>query len=452
MIMLGYAFSWVFAYIGMVSSTPEAANAIGFMAIFPLTFISSAFVPVESMPAALQAFAEVNPFTTCGGRDAPPLAGRAGEHGRLGRVPVDDRDHDRVLLHLDGEVPAHRRQVAAGLASPDGEGRLARRPRPRWSSAGSSRSRSARRSRRPCSTRSGRAARCSCASSSPRSSCWRSGARRCAFRPARRDGRGALGVVLAAMNLSFYLALDRIPLGIAVTLEFVGPLAVAVVGSRRRLDLLWVALAAAGCCSSPPSRARTWTRSACAFALFAGACWARYILLTARVGRALPGGGGLAIAMAIAALAVTSVRAGRRRRRPARRGAARDRRCGVAILSSAIPYSFELEALRRLPQATFGVLMSLEPAVAATVGFVVLGQDLAAREVVAIGLVLAASAGALSAAAHARRPSGAAERLGALGAARSPRHRAPVGAGSAGRRRRSSSARTARRRSRACCG
>ena len=117
LIMLGYAFSWVFAYIGMVSSTPESANAIGFMAIFPLTFISSAFVPVESMPAALQSFAEVESLHDCGGRDAPPLAERAGEHRRLGGVPRDDRHHGRVLLHLDGDVQARDGEVAGSNAA-----------------------------------------------------------------------------------------------------------------------------------------------------------------------------------------------------------------------------------------------------------------------------------------------------------------------------------------------
>ena len=131
-------------------------------------------------------------------------------------------------------------------------------------------------------------------------------------------------------------------------------------------------------------------------ALVAGCFWGAYILLTARVGRALPGGGGLAIAMTIAAVAVIPVGI-------ADGGdALLDAELlaiglAVAVLSSALPYSVELEALRRLPESTFGVLMSLEPAVAATVGFVGLDQDLAAREVVAIGLVLAASLGALRA-------------------------------------------------------
>jgi inner membrane transporter RhtA len=223
------------------------------------------------------------------------------------------------------------------------------------------------------------------------------------WRPPLRLGEGVarrdvvlLGLVLAGMNLSFYVALDRIPLGIAVTLEFIGPLGVAIAGSRRRLDLLWVGLAAAGILLLSPVPGSDLDALGVVMALVAGCFWAGYILLTARVGRALPGGGGLAIAMTIAMVAVIPV------------GLADGGEAlleadllaiglAVAVLSSALPYSLELEALRRLPENTFGVLMSLEPAVAATVGFVGLDQDLAAREVVAIGLVLAASLGALRA-------------------------------------------------------
>jgi inner membrane transporter RhtA len=206
-----------------------------------------------------------------------------------------------------------------------------------------------------------------------------------------------LGITLAAMNTSFYFALDRIPLGIAVTLEFVGPLTVAIAGSRRRLDLLWVGLAAGGLVLLSPVPGSDLDALGVLLALVAGSFWGVYIVLTARVGRALPGGGGLAIAMAIAALASIPIGfadAG---------GDLLDAELLavgflVAVLSSALPYSVELEALRRLPESTFGVLMSLEPAVAATVGFVGLDQGLAAREVVAIALVLTASAGALRAA------------------------------------------------------
>jgi inner membrane transporter RhtA len=213
---------------------------------------------------------------------------------------------------------------------------------------------------------------------------------------ARRDVL-LLGITLAAMNTSFYFALDRIPLGIAVTLEFVGPLTVAIAGSRRRLDLLWVGLAAGVLVLLSPVPGSDLDALGVLLALVAGSFWGVYIVLTARVGRALPGGGGLAIAMAIAALASIPIGladAG---------GDLLDAELLavgflVAVLSSALPYSVELEALRRLPESTFGVLMSLEPAVAATVGFVGLDQGLAAREVVAIALVLTASAGALRAA------------------------------------------------------
>lgn len=218
------------------------------------------------------------------------------------------------------------------------------------------------------------------------------------WRPSRlREGRRdviALGVLLGVMNLTFYEALDRIPLGIAVTLEFVGPLTVAVLGSRRRRDLVWVALAAAGLLLLTPTPSSDLDPLGCAFALFAGACWGMYIIVTARVGRALPGGAGLAIAMTIAA-AVTLPFGLIDGGGDLIGGELLLIAFGVAILSSAIPYSFELEALRRLPASTFGVLMSLEPGVAALAGFLVLDQGLAAREVVAISLVLTASVGAL---------------------------------------------------------
>jgi inner membrane transporter RhtA len=201
------------------------------------------------------------------------------------------------------------------------------------------------------------------------------------------------GVVFAGMNYSFYEALDRIPLGIAVTLEFVGPLAVAIGTSRRRADLIWVAMAAGGILLFAPVPGGSLSLAGAGLALLAGCFWAFYILLSARVGRAAPGGGALALAMAFGTVLLL----------PA--GAAHAGELGdlgvlgaglaIAVLSSAIPYSLELEALRRLARGTFGVMMSLEPAVAAAVGFVVLGEDLTARELVAIGLVVVASAGAL---------------------------------------------------------
>ena len=203
----------------------------------------------------------------------------------------------------------------------------------------------------------------------------------------------AFGFALVAMNLSYYEALNRIPLGIAVTFEFVGPLGVAVAGSRHALDLLWVALAAAGILLLSDFGTADLDRLGVALALLAGCFWAAYILLSARVGQRFPGGQGLALAMAAGALMLAPVGAGD--------GGAEligvevlAIAFAVAILSSVIPYTLELEALRRMPAGVFGVLMSLEPAAATLAGFLVLGEDLAARELVAIGLVVAASAGA----------------------------------------------------------
>jgi inner membrane transporter RhtA len=205
------------------------------------------------------------------------------------------------------------------------------------------------------------------------------------------------GLALAGMNLSFYGALDRIPLGIAVTLEFTGPFAVAVAGSRRASDLVWVALAAAGIVLLSPGVHGSLDVTGALLALLAGAFWATYIVLAARVGRAFSGGQGLTLAMVVATLVLLPsgiVAGGSDLGDPGLLASG----LAVALLSSAIPYSLELEALRRLPKGTFGVLMSMEPAVAALVGLVALGQDLSAEEVVAIALVVAASAGALSAA------------------------------------------------------
>jgi inner membrane transporter RhtA len=210
-----------------------------------------------------------------------------------------------------------------------------------------------------------------------------------------RDLRLAVvfGLVLAGMNLAFYASLDRIPLGVAVTFEFVGPLGVAVFGSRRPRDLVWVVLATAGILLLSNFGGADLDALGVALALLAGACWAAYILLSARVGQVFPGGAGLALAMLVATVPLAPVGiadAGGELLVPwvLAAGAA------VGVLSSAIPYALELEALRRLPVGVFGVLMSLEPAVGALAGFVVLGEELVAREVVAIGLVVAASAGA----------------------------------------------------------
>jgi inner membrane transporter RhtA len=199
------------------------------------------------------------------------------------------------------------------------------------------------------------------------------------------------GVALALMNLTFYEAIDRIPLGVAVTLEFVGPLGVALAGSRSRLDVVWALLAAAGVALL--GGFGTGDALGILLALAAGGFWAAYILLNARVGRAFTGGDGLAIAMAIATLPLIPFgiadAGGRLLHLPYLAIG-----FGVAMLSSVIPYSLELEALRRMKPQPFGVLMSLEPAMAALAGLIVIGQSLNALEVVGIALVIAASAGA----------------------------------------------------------
>jgi inner membrane transporter RhtA len=201
------------------------------------------------------------------------------------------------------------------------------------------------------------------------------------------------GLSLAAMNGTFYASLDRIPLGVAVTFEFVGPLSVAVFGSRRPLDLLWVALAAAGILLLSNFGMTDLDALGVALALLAGAFWAAYILLAAAVGRHSEGGEGLSLAMLVALVPLAPIGiadGGGNLLVPWVLAAG----LAVGLLSSAIPYTLELEALRRMPAGVFGVLMSLEPAMAATAGFIALGEDLSAQEVVAIALVVAASAGA----------------------------------------------------------
>jgi inner membrane transporter RhtA len=222
------------------------------------------------------------------------------------------------------------------------------------------------------------------------------------WRPALRGhGRdewrlaAAFGVSLAVMNFFFYEALARIPLGLAVTFEFVGPLGVAIAGSRRRLDLVWVAFAAAGIVLIAAPGASDLDALGVLYALVAGASWAAYILLSARTGRVFPGGTGLALAMCVAAVLLVPVgiaEAGDALLDPEvlLAGAA------VAILSSVIPYSAEFEALRLMPEHVFGVLLSLEPAVAALAGYLLLDQDLGARDLGGIACVMAATAGAVA--------------------------------------------------------
>lgn len=210
--------------------------------------------------------------------------------------------------------------------------------------------------------------------------------------PADLRVAAAFGVALGIMNWAIYSAMDRIPLGIAVTIEFAGPLALAVVGSRRALDLLWVVLAAAGILLLADPGGGSLNTGGVLFALLAAAMWSAYILLSVRTGRRFPGGSGLALAMTVGAVVIAPMGIADgdgNLLHPDLLAAG----AAVALASSVIPYSLELEALRRLPARVFGVLMSLEPAVAALAGLVVLGQDLALREWLAIALVVVASAG-----------------------------------------------------------
>lgn len=205
----------------------------------------------------------------------------------------------------------------------------------------------------------------------------------------------AYGVSLAAMNATFYEALARIPLGVAVTIEFVGPLAVAVLGSRRPIDFVWVVLAAAGVVllTTGGHGSQNVDAVGVLWALAAGGFWAAYILLAQRVGRVFPGASGLAFALAIGAVVVLPFGLAGGGRHLLDAGVLL-RGLAVAVLSSAVPYSLELFALRRMRASVFGVLMSLEPAMAALSGLVFLGQHLLVKEWVAVGCVMVASIGA----------------------------------------------------------
>ena len=217
----------------------------------------------------------------------------------------------------------------------------------------------------------------------------------------------AFGVVLGVMNFSIYQSFARIPLGVAVTIEFLGPLVIAVASSRRPLDAAWVVLAGAGvllltdggagqagrASHAGPVLGLSTEAAGVAFALIAATCWAGYILLSRATGRRFGGSSGLVIAMVVAAVLVTGpavAAAGPALGRPAVIAAG----LAIGLLSSVIPYRFELEALRRVPARIFGIWMSLEPAVAALIGLALLGESLLARQWLAIALVIVACAGA----------------------------------------------------------
>ncbi|MGW1724911.1 EamA family transporter [Streptomyces sp. NPDC002306] len=216
------------------------------------------------------------------------------------------------------------------------------------------------------------------------------------------------GVTMAAMNGLFYQAVDRIPLGPAVTLEVLGPLALSVFASRRAVNVVWAGLALAGVFLLGGGGFGDLDRAGVAFALGAGAMWAAYIVFSARTGRRFPQADGLALAMAVGAvlfLPLGIAESGTKLLDPVTLGLG----AGVALLSSVLPYTLELLALRRLPASTFAILMSLEPAIAATAGFLVLDQALSALQAAAIALVVAASMGAVRTQVGRARPKSLAE-------------------------------------------
>jgi inner membrane transporter RhtA len=214
------------------------------------------------------------------------------------------------------------------------------------------------------------------------------------WRPSLRLSRVVLsyGVILASMNLCFYLALARLPLGIAATVAFLGPLTVALAGSRRWLDAFWALLAAAGVVLLMEGGGAL-DLVGLLFALATGTFWGVYILVGAALGRDTTEGNGLALGMVVAALVAVPfgvVESGTALIQPWVLVAG----LGVALLSSVIPYTVDLEALRKIPPRVFGILMSLEPAVAALIGLVLLQESLHWSQWLAVLSVVAASAGA----------------------------------------------------------
>jgi inner membrane transporter RhtA len=203
------------------------------------------------------------------------------------------------------------------------------------------------------------------------------------------------GVSLAAMNGFFYAAIDRIPLGPAVAIEFLGPLVLAAVLTRRLADAAWVGVALLGMVVLGIDGligAEPLDPLGVVFILIAAGFWIMYIRMSARVGALIPGNSGLAMGLVVAAVLLIPVGI------PAVSTVAMDPQLLLlaaitAVLSSVIPYTFELAALRRLPQRVFGVLLSLEPAFATLAGWLILGQDATPLRMLAVGLVIAASVG-----------------------------------------------------------
>ncbi len=203
---------------------------------------------------------------------------------------------------------------------------------------------------------------------------------------------GAYGVLIGAMNLCFYEAIDRIPLGVAVTIEFTGPLCVALFNARRLIHGLWIALAVGGLLVMTPSIGHRLDPDGVLLALLAGAGWGGFVLLSGRVGRAFDRGVGLSLGMAAGAIVLAPVFVFS--------GAPTHVTpmlllggLAVALLATAIPFSLEFEALKRLPPRTYGVLVTLEPAVAMLIGMVMLGEQVTVANVIAMVCVSVAALG-----------------------------------------------------------
>jgi inner membrane transporter RhtA len=213
----------------------------------------------------------------------------------------------------------------------------------------------------------------------------------------------AFGLSIAGMNLSIYEAMARIPQGVAVTIEFIGPLGIAIAMSRRGRDFLWAGLAAVGVALLTPLTGDRLDLPGVLCALLAAVCWAAYTLLGAAVGRRMPGGSGLALGLTSASIVLAPAGI-------AVAGAALVQRplliamgACVALLSTIIPFSLEFEALRRLPARTYGVLVSLDPAAAAVSGALLLGQAVTLRTLAAIACVVVAAIGVTAAGGRDRR-------------------------------------------------
>lgn len=200
------------------------------------------------------------------------------------------------------------------------------------------------------------------------------------------------GLSLGAMNLIFYLSIERIPIGLAVTLEFIGPLLVAVLGSKRIIDFFWVLLAAAGIVLIAPWYNDGIDILGVLFALLAGALWAAYIVLGGKISKIMKGGDAVTIGMLFASLLIVPfgiLSKGLSNLTPPLLGLG----IALALLSSAIPFTLEMKALGQLPARTFSILMSLEPAAASICAFIFLQEILTFNEILAVVFVIIASAG-----------------------------------------------------------